>query len=81
MHEHLVKSIGELHYKVKWIEKKMKKGMNLIPPPHVMDVKGHLPTNWQYFKDSWSNYEIATGLNDKEKAVRVATLLSPVAIS
>ncbi len=47
-----------------------------IPPPQPMDTKGHLPTNWQFFEDSWSNYEIATELNKKDKSIRVATLMS-----
>ena len=48
----------------------------LIPPPSKMDMKGDLVNNWQYFKSSWSNYEIATELYKKEKNIRVATLLS-----
>jgi transposase InsO family protein len=51
-------------------------GQSWIPPPQQMDMKGHLPTNWQFFRDSWENYEIATELNLKTDAVRVATLLS-----
>ncbi len=41
-------------------------------------MKGHLPTNWQYFKDSWQNYEVAVELAQKDKTVRVATLLSVI---
>ena len=33
-----------------------------FPTPQPMDMKGHLPTNWQFFKDSWRNYEIAVEL-------------------
>ena len=47
-----------------------------IPPPQPMDMKGHLQTNWQYFKDAWHNYEVATELNKKGNDIRVATLLS-----
>ena len=49
---------------------------SLIPPPSKMDTKGDLVNNWQYFRNSWSNYEIAIGLADKPDTVRVATLLS-----
>ena len=39
-------------------------------------MKGDVISNWQYFCNSWQNYEIATGLNDKANDVRVATLLT-----
>lgn len=41
-----------------------------------MEVKGHAPTNWKFFKESYINYEIATELDKKDAKVRVATLLS-----
>ena len=41
-----------------------------------MDLKGDLVSNWQYFRSSWKNYEIATELNKKDIPIRVATLLS-----
>ncbi len=49
---------------------------NVLPPPHPMDVKGHCATNWQFFKNAWENYEIATELSKKEDKIRVATLLT-----
>ncbi len=49
---------------------------SLIPAPSKMEIKGDLVSNWQYFKSSWLNYEIATELNTKEDNVRVATLMT-----
>ena len=49
---------------------------SLIPAPSKMDMRGDLVSNWQYFKSSWTNYEVATELNKKDAAIRVATLLS-----
>ncbi len=47
-----------------------------IPAPSKMEMKGDLVNNWQYFKRSWENYEVATELTKKSDAIRVATLLS-----
>ena len=33
---------------------------------------------WNEFKQYWTNYEIATGLDKKESKVRVATLLTVI---
>lgn len=41
--------------------------------PPKLDLKGNLSTNWRKFKRVRTNYEIASGLNLKEEAVRVAT--------
>ena len=49
---------------------------SLIPPPSKMDMKGDIISNWAYFKDSWENYTVAVELNEKDKKVQVATLLS-----
>lgn len=37
----------------------------LVPGP--MDMKGYVFSNWMFFKAQWENYEIATGLNGKDK--------------
>ena len=42
-----------------------------FPVPAPMDIKGDLVTNWHFFKDQWSDYEIATELDPK---IRVASL-------
>ena len=47
-----------------------------LPVPAPMDTKGDLPSNWQFFKQQWADYEVATELKDKDKTVRIATLRS-----
>ena len=49
---------------------------SLIPPPEKMVIDGDIAGNWQFFKDSWDNYAIATGLDKKDKTIQVATLLT-----
>ena len=46
-----------------------------IPVPAPVEVKGDLLSNWAFFKDQWENYEVVTGLREKSKNVRVATLI------
>ena len=41
-----------------------------------MDMKGNLASNWEFFKDSWKNYAVATKLDKKEPEIVAATLLS-----
>ena len=41
-----------------------------------MDMTGDLPSNWEFFKDSWKSYAIATKLDQKKKKFVAATLLS-----
>ena len=36
-----------------------------FPVPCAMEVKGDLVTNWQFFRDQWLDYEVATELNKK----------------
>ena len=47
-----------------------------IPVPQAMDMKGDLVQNWEFFRASWENYEIATELDKKDAKIRVATLLA-----
>ena len=47
-----------------------------LPVPAPMDTKGDLPSNWQFFKQQWADYEVATELKEKDKTVRIATLRS-----
>ena len=47
-----------------------------LPVPAPMELTGDMKANWKFFKAQWDNYEIATGLDEKEEKVRVATLLS-----
>ena len=46
-----------------------------LPPPAEMDLKGDVVSNWQYFRESFENYERATELRKKSDEVRVNTLL------
>ena len=38
--------------------------------------QGDLTSNWEFFKQRWDDYEIATGLRNQESQVRLATLRS-----
>ena len=44
----------------------------LVPAP--MEVKGDLLSNSTFFKDQWENYKVTTGLREKSKNVRFASL-------
>lgn len=47
-----------------------------FPIPSAMKCKGDLVNNWEFFKQQWNDYEIVTGLRQKDAAVRLATLRS-----
>lgn len=47
-----------------------------FPVPDMMEIRGDLRVNWNFFQSQWENYEIATQLNQKDDTVRVASLLS-----
>jgi hypothetical protein len=47
-----------------------------IPAPSKMKVSGELETNWKNVQEEYNDYEIATGLNEKDATVQVATLRS-----
>ena len=49
---------------------------NLIPPPDKMVIDGDVSGNWEYFREAWRYYAVATELTKKDKAVQVATLLT-----
>ena len=50
-----------------------------LPPPEPLDLSSlNIFENWKKFKQKYSNYEIATGINKKESATRVATLLTVI---
>ena len=49
--------------------------MNNLPVPEPMNVtSGNVTENWSYFREQWNDYEIATGLREKDEKIRVATL-------
>ena len=43
-----------------------------------MDMTGDLPSKWEFFKDTWKSYAIATKLIQKEKKIVAAKLLSVI---
>ena len=49
---------------------------NSFPVPASMAKKGYLSQNWAFFRALYENYEKATGLDKKDEAVRIATLMS-----
>ena len=49
--------------------------MNNLPVPEPMNVTaGNVAENWNYFREQWKDYEVATGLKEKDEKIRVATL-------
>ncbi|XP_073251790.1 uncharacterized protein [Porites lutea] len=47
-----------------------------FPLPSSMKCQGDVAGNWEFFKQQWIDYEIATGLDKREESVRLATLRS-----
>lgn len=48
-----------------------------IPFPAKLELsRGNIAQNWKKFHRVWENYEIATGLNEKDPKLRIATLLT-----
>ena len=49
-----------------------------LPPPKPPIFDDNLATTWESWKKSWTQYEIATGVQKQEGIVRVSTLLSVI---
>ena len=47
-----------------------------FPVPTPMKCKGDKVANWEFFRQQWEDYEIATGLDQRDQKVRLATLHS-----
>ena len=47
-----------------------------VPIPTPMKCKGDKVSNWEFFRQQWEDYEIATGLDQQDAKVRLATLHS-----
>jgi len=45
-----------------------------FPLPSSMKCQGDIVGNWNFFKQQWSDYQIATGLDKREESVRLANL-------
>lgn len=48
---------------------------NFLVPSAVV-CRGDLTSNWVFFKQQWKDYEVATGLDQRSQAVRLATFCS-----
>ena len=46
----------------------------LLPSP--MTCRGDVAGNWDFFKQQWNDYEIATGLDKRDESICLATLRS-----
>ena len=50
-----------------------------LPPPAALDIHdAQAADKWKRFKWAWTNYALATQLNEKPEAVQVATLLTVI---
>lgn len=49
-----------------------------FPVPAAMVCRGDIPNNWEFFKQQWQDYEIATGLDQKSQPIRLATFRSVI---
>ncbi|XP_068726382.1 uncharacterized protein [Montipora capricornis] len=47
-----------------------------FPVPSPMVTAGDSVNNWEFFKQQWTDYEVATGLEEQHPKVRIATLRS-----
>ena len=47
-----------------------------FPIPAPMKVSGDRINNWEFFRQQWEDYELATGLDKHPEAIRLATLRS-----
>lgn len=47
-----------------------------FPLPTPMNTKGDQVNNWDFFKQQWEDYEVATGLYKQDPRIRLATLRS-----
>lgn len=45
-----------------------------IPPPSPMICRGNTELNWQNFEEAWTDYCVATELENKDAKIQVATL-------
>ena len=47
-----------------------------FPVPSAMVCRGDITSNWEFFKQQWQDYEVATGLDQKSQSSRLATFRS-----
>ena len=57
----------------------MATGNFALPPPVPLDIHSdQAGEKWKRFKRAWDSYVLATGLNEKDEGVQVATLLTVI---
>lgn len=77
--KHGVRTLTKLAFlNGKYWKKYTEMAKSAIPVPACMDMDGDLATNWDFFRDCWSNYATANELGKKPKEVVAAILLSVV---
>ena len=47
-----------------------------FPIPSLMNVKGDAVNNWEFFRQQWTDYEVATSLDKQQQKIRLATFRS-----
>ena len=47
-----------------------------FPIPAPMVCKGNLVANWEFFRQQWEDYEVATGLDKQSSEIRLASFRS-----
>ena len=47
-----------------------------LPIPAPIVCKGNLVANWEFFRQQWEDYEVATGLDKQTSKIRLASLRS-----
>ena len=48
---------------------------NNVPlPPSLMELRGDLSSNWQFFKEQWEDYITATESAGKDESIKAALL-------
>ena len=47
-----------------------------FPVPAPMKISGDRINSWEFFRQQWEDYELATGLHKRPEAIRLATLRS-----
>ncbi|BES89755.1 unnamed protein product [Nesidiocoris tenuis] len=50
-----------------------------IPLPAKLELKGDVAANWEFFKEEWKDYEIASDLEKQPQAKRTADKLGSLA--
>jgi hypothetical protein len=54
----------------------MATSLSLPPPDPLKILEGNTSIKWKKNKQKWTNYEIATGVAEKQNRTRVATFLT-----